>query len=87
MLPVSAWSGIPPTMSVSDSPGSLRHPVTDQTLYQQVDETDALLDGSHHAQYGGTGGDDVVQPDEDELRREREALERITAQAAECVRC
>lgn len=37
------------------------------------------------AQYGAVSGGDVGQPDEEELRREREALEHITSEATEYV--
>ncbi|KAK4549410.1 hypothetical protein LTR36_006407 [Oleoguttula mirabilis] len=60
--------------------GLNRHPS------QDIEETDPLLDDSRPAQYGsivGRDGDDVAQPDEEELRRDREALELITAEAAE----
>jgi hypothetical protein len=48
-------------------------------------ETDALLD-NQQAQYGAGGGGDTAQPDEEELRREREALEHITTEATEYVK-
>ena len=48
-------------------------------------ETDALLD-DQQAQYGAASGGDAIQPDEEELRREREALEHITSEATECVK-
>lgn len=38
------------------------------------------------AQYGAAGGGDATQPDEEELRREREALEHITSEATEYVK-
>ena len=53
---------------------------------QQVDATDPLLDTSYHAPYGAIGDDDVAQPDEEELRRERETLDRVTAEATEYVK-
>ncbi|KAK3115695.1 hypothetical protein LTR53_004711 [Teratosphaeriaceae sp. CCFEE 6253] len=56
-----------------------RHPSPDD----RVDETDALLDSVHGARYGSVGSIDVAQPDQEELRREREALERITAEATD----
>jgi hypothetical protein len=37
-------------------------------------------------QYGGADGGEATQRDEEELRREREALEQIAADATECVR-
>ncbi|TKA26783.1 hypothetical protein B0A50_04229 [Salinomyces thailandicus] len=57
--------------------GLNRHPSHD------IDETDALLDDSQPAQYGSAEDAHAVQPDEEELRRQREALEQITAEAAE----
>ena len=38
-----------------------------------------------HEEYGGIGSGDATQPDEEELRREREALEHITSEATECI--
>lgn len=48
----------------------------------QEDENDPLLD-DEQGQYGGIEGGDVLQPDEEELRREREELEQITMEATE----
>ncbi|KAK5125040.1 hypothetical protein LTR85_001231 [Meristemomyces frigidus] len=48
-----------------------------------IDESDPLLDDTRPAQYGSIGTEDDAQPDEEELRREREVLERITAEAAD----
>ncbi|KAK0281222.1 hypothetical protein LTR91_000183 [Friedmanniomyces endolithicus] len=58
--------------------GLNRHPSHDQ-----VDESAALLDDSHHVQYGGLADEDVAPPDEDEIRRAREALNRITNEATD----
>lgn len=52
---------------------------------QQVDESDPLLDDVQTVRYGAVGEDEVAQPDEEELEREREALNRITMQATEYV--
>ena len=52
---------------------------------QQVDESDPLLDDAQTVRYGAVGEDEVAQPDEEELEREREALNRITMQATEYV--
>lgn len=49
----------------------------------QGDENDPLLDSIHQGQYGGLEAEDLSQPDEEELRREREELDRITAEATE----
>ncbi|KAH9838815.1 Late endosomal/lysosomal adaptor and MAPK and MTOR activator [Teratosphaeria destructans] len=47
-------------------------------------ETDPLLDHQQQsAQYGAVRDEDAAQPDEEELRMEREALEQITAEASE----
>ncbi|TKA79031.1 hypothetical protein B0A55_03154 [Friedmanniomyces simplex] len=62
--------------------GLNRHP-SHNNGGQQVDETEALLDSSQQAQYGGLEDEDVAQPDEEELRRGREALERITNEATD----
>jgi hypothetical protein len=51
----------------------------------QVDESDPLLDDVQTVRYGAIGEDEVAQPDEEELEREREALNRITMQATEYV--
>jgi hypothetical protein len=51
----------------------------------QVDESDPLLDDAQTVRYGAVGADEVAQPDEEELEREREALNRITMQATEYV--
>ncbi|GAB7363379.1 hypothetical protein MBLNU230_g3657t2 [Neophaeotheca triangularis] len=51
-----------------------------QNRLTQLDETDPLLDSPSN-QYGGTDEDEVTQPDEEDLRREREELEQITARA------
>lgn len=51
----------------------------------QRDETDALLDDNSQPQYGSLGGDNS-EPDEEELMREREALDHITAEATEYAR-
>jgi hypothetical protein len=50
-----------------------------------VDESDPLLDDAQTVRYGAVGADEVAQPDEEELEREREALNRITMQATEYV--
>jgi hypothetical protein len=52
---------------------------------KQVDESDPLLDDAQTVRYGAVGADEVAQPDEEELEREREALNRITMQATEYV--
>jgi hypothetical protein len=52
---------------------------------QQEDESDPLLDDAQTVRYGAVGEDEVAQPDEEELEREREALNRITMQATEYV--
>lgn len=52
--------------------------------WPKIDETDPLLDDGQGT-YGGIGGEDVPQPDEEELRRDREAMEQITSEATECV--
>ena len=57
----------------------------DLTPISQRHETDALLN-DQQAQYGAAGGGDAAQPDEEELRREREALEHITTEATEYVK-
>ncbi|KAI7537275.1 hypothetical protein KC331_g11013 [Hortaea werneckii] len=57
--------------------GLNRHPS------QDVDESDPLLDDSQPVHYGGLGGEDAAQPDDEDLSREREALEQITAEASE----
>jgi hypothetical protein len=44
-----------------------------------------LLDDAQTVRYGAVGEDEVAQPDEEELEREREALNRITMQATEYV--
>ncbi|KAK5135827.1 hypothetical protein LTR08_004654 [Meristemomyces frigidus] len=59
--------------------GLNRHPS------QENRETDPLLDDSISSQYGGVGNSDCTQLDGEELRREREALDLITAEAAEYV--
>ena len=51
-------------------------------LDQQLDETDPLLD-DQQIEYGATAHAEAAQVDEEELRREREALERITNEATE----
>lgn len=51
-----------------------------QNRLTQLDETDPLLDSPSN-QYGGTDEDEATQPDEEDLRREREELEQITARA------
>ncbi|KAF2766641.1 hypothetical protein EJ03DRAFT_353778 [Teratosphaeria nubilosa] len=56
--------------------GLNRHPS------RQDRETDPLLE-QQSAQYGAVRDEDVAQPDEEELRQEREALEQITAEASE----
>jgi len=48
----------------------------------QPDETDSLLDDAQ-AHYGTAGGDEVSQPDEEELRQEQEVLAQITNEATE----
>jgi len=48
----------------------------------QPDETDSLLDDAQ-AHYGTVGSDEISQPDEEELRQEREVLAQITNEAAE----
>ncbi|EMC99454.1 hypothetical protein BAUCODRAFT_144876 [Baudoinia panamericana UAMH 10762] len=48
----------------------------------EVDESDPLLDHAQQNQYGGVGGEEFAEPDEEELRRQREAFDRITAEAA-----
>ncbi|KAK0986075.1 hypothetical protein LTR91_010346 [Friedmanniomyces endolithicus] len=58
--------------------GLNRHPSHDQ-----LNESAALLDDSHHVHYGGLADEDVAPPDEDEIRRAREALNRITNEATE----
>lgn len=50
----------------------------------QIDETDALL-GDSQPQYGIAVPQQHSEIDEEELRREREALEQITNEAAEYV--
>jgi hypothetical protein len=55
------------------------------TNTQQVDESDPLLDDVQTVRYGAVGENEVAQPDEEELEREREALNRITMQATEYV--
>jgi threonine dehydratase len=50
-----------------------------------VYESDPLLDDVQTLRYGAVGQDEVAQPDEEELEREREALNRITMQATEYV--
>jgi hypothetical protein len=50
-----------------------------------VDESDPLLDDAQTVRYGAVREEDVAQPDEEELEREREALNRITMQATEYV--
>jgi hypothetical protein len=55
------------------------------TKTQQVDESDPLLDDVQTVRYGAVGENEVAQPDEEELEREREALNRITMQATEYV--
>ncbi|QIX01925.1 hypothetical protein AMS68_007442 [Peltaster fructicola] len=56
-----------------------RHPSHDRRT-----DTDRLLDDSPIAQYGAIETDDLdAQPDEEEVRREREVLEQITARAAD----
>lgn len=52
-------------------------------ICNQGDENDPLLDSTHQALYGAVEAEDLSQPDEEELRREREALDRITAEATE----
>lgn len=47
-----------------------------------MDESDPLLDDVQTVRYGAVE-DEVAQPDEEELEREREALNRITMQATE----
>lgn len=54
-------------------------------MIQQNNEADPLLDSPRQTQYGGIGDGGVAQPDEEELRRERQALDQITADAAEYV--
>lgn len=44
-----------------------------------------MLDDAQTVRYGAVGEDEVAQPDEEELEREREALNRITMQATEYV--
>ncbi|KAK3691789.1 hypothetical protein LTR37_018447 [Vermiconidia calcicola] len=56
--------------------GLNRHPSQDN------DETGPLLE-EHQAEYGGIGGGDAPQPDEEELRRERETLDQITTEATD----
>ncbi|KAK3678530.1 hypothetical protein LTR78_001828 [Recurvomyces mirabilis] len=51
--------------------------------YQQVDETDALLSHHDQVQYCVIRAEEDVQPDEEAMRREREALEEITARATD----
>ena len=67
----------------------MRSRLPDRLTYtdQQVDESDPLLDDAHTVRYGAVGEDEVAQPDEEELEREREALNRITMQATEYVAC
>lgn len=54
-------------------------------LSQEADESESLLNESQTPRYGGLGEDEVAQPDEEELEREREALNRITMLATEYV--
>lgn len=54
-------------------------------LSQEADESESLLNESQTPRYGGVGEDEVAQPDEEELEREREALNRITMLATEYV--
>ncbi|KAK4506345.1 hypothetical protein PRZ48_000075 [Zasmidium cellare] len=56
--------------------GLNRHPSQDGDL-------DRILDSADQPSYGAIDSDGVGQVDEEELRREREALEHITAQAAD----
>ncbi|KAK4951347.1 hypothetical protein LTR10_010320 [Elasticomyces elasticus] len=65
-------------MGICSSCLGVRHPSRDQ-----VNETDALLDNSRPVQYGSLDVDDSPSPDEEELQRGREALERITNEATE----
>ncbi|KAK5745096.1 hypothetical protein LTR17_001547 [Elasticomyces elasticus] len=65
-------------MGICSSCLGVRHPSRDQ-----VNETDALLDDSRPVQYGSLDVDDSPSPDEEELQRGREALERITNEATE----
>ncbi|KAK4580099.1 hypothetical protein LTR86_000301 [Recurvomyces mirabilis] len=51
--------------------------------HQQVDETDALLSHHDQVQYGVFRAEEDVQPDEEAMRREREALEEITVRATD----
>ena len=44
-----------------------------------------MLDDAQTVRYGAVGEDEVAQPDEEELEREREALNRITMQATDYV--
>ena len=46
-------------------------------------EFDRILDSADQPSYGAVDDDGIGQIDEEELRREREALEHITAHAAE----
>ncbi|KAK5697399.1 hypothetical protein LTR97_007537 [Elasticomyces elasticus] len=64
-------------MGICSSCLGVRHPSRD------VNETDALLDNSRPVQYGSLDVDDSPSPDEEELQRGREALERITNEATE----
>jgi hypothetical protein len=54
------------------------------TIPDQTNESDPLLDDTQ-PRYGSPDSRDNGLPDEDEIRREREALEQITAEAAEYV--
>ncbi|KAK4891971.1 hypothetical protein LTR27_009498 [Elasticomyces elasticus] len=65
-------------MGICSSCLGVRHPSRDQ-----VNETDALLDDSRPVQYGSLDVDDSPSPDEEELQRGREALERITNEATD----
>ncbi|KAK3622875.1 hypothetical protein LTR22_024627 [Elasticomyces elasticus] len=64
-------------MGICSSCLGVRHPSRD------VNETDALLDNSRPVQYGSLDVDESPSPDEEELQRGREALERITNEATE----
>ncbi|KAK5163933.1 uncharacterized protein LTR77_010328 [Saxophila tyrrhenica] len=56
--------------------GLNRHPSQDD------DETDPLV-STRQGDYGTVESEEVAQPDEEELRREREALEQITMEATD----
>ncbi|KAK5688767.1 hypothetical protein LTS10_000745 [Elasticomyces elasticus] len=65
-------------MGICSSCLGVRHPSRDQ-----ANETDALLDDSRPVQYGSLDVEDSPSPDEEELQRGREALERITNEATD----